>query len=308
MIHYFKLIRWQNLLIIVFVQYLLKYALLVPFKDKYGVFTALNNFEFFILVLSTVCIASAGYIINDIYDIETDKINKPKRLIINKHISEKMGFNLFIVLNIIGVGLGFYLSNSIGKSTFFVLFVVVSALLYLYATALKQIMIVGNIIISLVVALSILMVGIFELLPVMAEINKSAQQTFLDIILDYAVFAFLINLVREIIKDIEDIDGDYNAGIETLPVVIGRDRANSVAFLVSLLPIIAVIYYVITYLFKQQLVVAYFLVFVVGPLIYATIKIFNAEQKSDYRHISHVLKVVMLTGMLSILMYQLILK
>jgi 4-hydroxybenzoate polyprenyltransferase len=292
---------------IVFVQYLLKYALLVPFKEKYGVFTALNTIEFFILVLATICIASAGYIINDIYDVETDKINKPNRLIINKHVSEKMGFNLFIALNVIGVGLGFYLSNSIGKPSFFVLFVVASALLYLYSTALKQIMLVGNIIISFVVALSVLIVGVFELLPMMNEINRTAQQIFLDLILDYAVFAFLINLVRELIKDIEDINGDHNAGMKTLPVVMGRGRANNFAFIVSLLPIFAIIYYVITYLFKQQLVVGYFLVFIIGPLIYSSIKIFNAEQKSDYKHISTVLKIVMFTGMLSVLMYQYIL-
>ena len=308
MIHFFKLIRWKNITMIILVQCLIKYALLNPFTESYGVAIALNNFQFFVLVLATVLIAAAGNIINDIYDIETDKINKPHKLIINKHISEKSAYNLFFALNILGVGLGFYLSNDLGKPSFFAVFVVASALLYLYSSALKKILLVGNIIISLVVALSILIVGIFELLPVMTEINRSAQQTFLDIILDYSIFAFLINLVRELVKDIEDVDGDYNAGIETLPVVIGRERANSIAFIVSLLPIIAVIYYIITYLFKQQLAVGYFLIFVLGPLIYVNIKLFNAEQKSHYKHISSILKLIMISGILSLLIYQFILK
>ena len=100
---------------IIAVQCLIKCALLIPFKTTFGVFTALTDFQFFVLVLATICIAAAGYIINDISDIDTDKINKPEKLIINKHISEKVGFNLFIAFNILGVGAGFFLANSISK-------------------------------------------------------------------------------------------------------------------------------------------------------------------------------------------------
>ncbi|MCA0131860.1 geranylgeranylglycerol-phosphate geranylgeranyltransferase [Winogradskyella alexanderae] len=308
MTHFLQLVRWKNLLMIIGVQCLLKYALLIPFKNTYGVFTALNNFQFALLVLATICIAAAGYVINDINDTVTDKINKPDKLIINKTINEKTAYNLFIILNVIGIGLGFYLSNSIGKSGFFAIFVIASILLYLYSTALKQIALVGNIIVSLVVALCVMIVGIFELLPVMSEVNKTAQQTFLEIVRDYAIFAFIINLVRELVKDIEDIDGDYNAGIETLPVLVGRERANKVAFFVSLVPIFAIVYYLATYLYKQQLMVGYFLILVLGPLIYVSIKLFNAENKKQYRHISSILKLIMLTGMLSVVLYQFVLK
>src|SRR6056297_1863155 len=107
MIHFFKLIRWKNLILIALVQYLVKYALLLPFYESYQVTTTLSTLAFTLLVIATVCIAAGGYIINDIYDIETDKVNKPDKVIINKHISEKNALNLFIILNIIGVGLGF---------------------------------------------------------------------------------------------------------------------------------------------------------------------------------------------------------
>ncbi|WP_111684080.1 geranylgeranylglycerol-phosphate geranylgeranyltransferase [Winogradskyella tangerina] len=303
MIHFLNLIRWKNLLMIALVQVLIKYALLLPFYESYGVITTLGPLQFALLVFATVCIAAGGYVINDIYDIESDEVNKPERVIVGKHISEKIALRSFIILNVIGVGIGFYLSNVIGKSGFFVLFFMASALLYLYASYLKQILLVGNIVVSLVVALSLLLVGFFELLPVINSENREVQIFFFKLILDYAIFAFMINLIRELVKDIEDIDGDYKAGIQTLPIVVGRDRANKIVFILSLIPLFFIIYYVITYLFKQQLFVWYFLILIIAPLIYVTIKLFSAEQKSHYKHISLILKLVMLTGMLSMAIY-----
>jgi len=308
MIHFLNLIRWKNLLMIALMQYLIKYALLLPFQESHGILITLSDFNFFLLVLATVCIAAGGYAINDIYDVETDKINKPNKLIINKHISEKNASTLFIILNVIGVGLGFYLSHGIGKSGFFAIFFVASALLYIYSSSLKQIAVVGNVVVSIVVFLSILLVGIFELVPAMNPNNEAVQTTFLKIILDYAVFAFMINLIRELVKDLEDIDGDQKAGIQTLPVFLGKERTNKIVFILSLIPIISITYYVITYLFKQQLVVGYFLILVIAPLIYASIKLFSAKEKAEYKHLSLILKLVMLTGMFSLLLYNFILK
>lgn len=301
---FFKLIRWKNLLMIALVQYLIKYALLLPFTESHGVITTLNHFHFALLVISTILIAAGGYVINDIYDLQTDAINKPEKIIINRKISEKDGFTIFIVLNIIGVGLGFYLSNYVGTSALFVIFFTSSALLYIYASALKQMLVIGNIVVSAVVALSIITIGVFELFPVMNYQNTGVQMLFLNIIRDYAIFAFLISLIREIVKDIEDIDGDYKAGMQTLPIAIGRERSTKVAFVLALFTLFVVVYYVITYLFKQQLVLGYFLIFVIAPLIYVCIKLFNAEQKSQYQHISFILKLVMLTGMLSLALYK----
>lgn len=308
MIHFLNLIRWKNLLIIALMQYLVKYALLLPFRESHGILISLSDFNFFLLVIATVCIAAGGYAINDVYDIETDKINKPEKLIVNKHITEKNATNLFMALNIIGVGLGFYLANGIGKSGFFAIFFIASALLYIYSSSLKQIAVVGNIVVSIVVALSILLVGIFELVPAINLNNKAVQMTFLNIIRDYAIFAFLVNLIREMVKDLEDIDGDKEADIQTLPVILGKERTNKIVFILSLIPILSITYYVITYLFKQQIVVGYFLILVIAPLIYVSIKLFSAKQKTQYKHISLILKLVMLTGMLSLLLYNFTIK
>lgn len=300
----FKLIRWKNLLIIALVQILIKYALF----ESFSIDTTLSDFNFMLLVLATVCIAAAGNIINDIYDLETDLINSPEQVIVSKTISEKAAYNWFITLNVIGVGIGFYLSNVVEKDGFFALFVIISALLYVYASYLKRTLLIGNIIVSVLVALSLIIVPLFDLLPAITPNNQSTQLTMFKIVLDYALFAFLINLIREIAKDLEDIDGDYKAGMNTLPIAIGRERSTKVLFTLTLVPLFATVYYVIVYLYKQPLAVGYFLLFVIAPLIYITIKSFNAETKKQYSHLSSMLKLVMLTGMLSLLLYPFILK
>lgn len=304
---YLTLIRWKNLLLIALVQVLIKYALFEPFLKTTNLSITLNWFGFLLLVLATVCLAAAGNIINDINDVDTDRINKPNKVLVGKTINEKTAYNLFIGFNVIGVGLGFYLSNLIGRSSFSAIFIIVSALLYLYATYLKQIILVGNIVISLLVALSILIVGIYELLPAITPENQSTQSTFFEILRDYAGFAFLINLIREITKDIEDVDGDRKAGLTTLPIAIGRARASKVLFGLLIAPILAVVYYLAENLYKHQEAIIYFLVLVVGPLIYLCIKAFLAERKKDFHHISQMLKLVMLFGMLSLLLYKFIL-
>jgi 4-hydroxybenzoate polyprenyltransferase len=298
-----NLIRWKNLLMIALVQLLIKYALLEPF----GVHTSLNTLGILLLILATTCIAAAGNIINDIYDVETDFINKPRKLIVGKTVSEKTAYNLFIIFNVIGVGVGFYLSNYVGKSAFFSIFVIVSALLYIYASYLKQMLLIGNITISILVALSLIVVGIFELLPEITNLNRQTQLTFFKIIFDYASFAFIINLLREITKDIEDIDGDYKAGMNTLPIVFGRERAAKILFALSFIPILVVGYYVVNSLYKNQFAVLYFLILIIGPLLYVSIKTFNATTKKEFHHISSLYKLIMLFGMLSLLLYKFIL-
>lgn len=267
---------------IAFVQLLIKYALFQPFSESTELTITLNGFGFGLLILSTLCIAAAGNIINDIYDVETDLVNRPAKVIIGKKISEKTAYTLFIILNVIGVLIGFYLSHLVGRSGFFAIFVIISAMLYIYASYLKQMVLLGNIVISILVGLSILIVGVFELMPAITDQNQTTQLTFFKILFDYALFAFLINLVREMIKDLEDIDGDYKSGMNTLPIAIGRERASKLAFGVSLLPLFCSMYYVATYLLNYGLFIGYFIVLIVVPLIYIAGKSYHAKKKSIF--------------------------
>ncbi len=303
MIHFFKLIRLQNLLMIALVQVLIKYALFEPF----AIDTSLSTIEFIFLVIATMCIAAGGNIINDIQDVAIDKINKPGKVLIGKKITEQTAYNYYLILNVIGVGLGFYLANSIGKPGFAALFIVFSALLYLYATYLKSIVLVGNIVISILVAMSIIIVGLFELFPAITETNRVAQSTLFSILLDYALFAFLMTLLRELVKDVEDIDGDKNGGLQTLPILLGRKRTVKIILGLAILVIILIVYYLYTYMYQQQTAMLYFLVFVVGPLLYFCIQLLSATKKEDFSYLSGVLKFIMLLGILSMLLYPFIL-
>ena len=304
MSYFLKLIRWQNLLIIVLTQCVFRFGFfnLKQFSEL-NFFTALTIGQFIALVLATICLAAAGYIINDVYDVETDAVNKNKPQIVGKHINESLATNLFVILNILGVVLGFYVSNSIGKNVYAAFFVIISVLLYFYATYLKGTVLIGNIVISVLVASTILIVGVFELTPLITPENKEFMLYVFKFFLEFSCFAFLINLVREMVKDIQDVDGDHSAGLQTLPIVIGRNRATKITFIVSLLPVIATVYYLITYLYNNSTLMIYFLLLIIGPLLFISIKVLTASAKKDFKIISLLLKLVMITGIFSILLF-----
>lgn len=297
--NYLRLIRYQNLLILILMQILIRYGLFIPL----GADLTLSDFLFALLMIATVCIAAAGNIINDIYDVEIDSINKPEKVIIGKKVTEKNANYLFIIFNVIGVGLGFYISNQIEKPEFSGYFVVISALLYLYASFIKSIPILGNVIVSGLVSFSLLIVGLFDLLPVINFLNQANQSYIFAILLNYSFLAFYINLMREIVKDIEDIDGDKNGDLNTLPIILGRKRTSYIVFGMSVIAMFGTVYYIYIHLYNYTYAVLYFLLFVLAPLLYFSIKIWDAKNKKNYSFLSKLLKVIMLLGMGSILLY-----
>ena len=298
-----NLIRYKNLFMIAFIQCVIKYVFfeLPQFKSA-NLTTALDTTSFTCLVLATLFIAAAGYIINDIYDIEADEINKPNKVIVGKRISEDLANNLFIGFTVVGIILGICATWQIDKNSYATIFLLVSALLYWYATSLKQSILIGNIVVSLLVSLSILIVGIFEITPMITPDSRDAYVFMFKFLVDYAIFAFSINLVRELVKDLEDVDGDHKAGYNTLPIAIGRDRASKVAFGFCVLTIMAVVYYVITYLFENQTLLLYFIFLIVGPLSYCAIKLLSAKSKSDFKQLSMILKITMFLGICSMVL------
>ncbi len=301
MMDFLRLVRFQNLLMLALMQLLFRYG----FLEFQAVPLALNHWQFLLLVLSTVCIAAGGYLINDVFDTATDLQNKPNKVIIGVRISEATAYNYYIALNVVGVGIGFYLSNLINKSNFAILFVAIAATLYLYASTFKKYLLVGNIIIALLLSISVLIVGVFDLYPMITYENRGMMGTIFQVLIDYAIFAFLINFIREIVKDLEDVNGDYNQGMQTLPIVLGVSRTANLVFILSLVPVATLLYYIYTYLLNLTYAALYALFFVVAPLIYFTIKIYAATSQKSFRHLSVVLKWVMLFGILSILVISL---
>ncbi len=281
-------------------QVFIKYGLFQPF----GVDTALTNFSFTLLVIATICIAAAGNIINDIYDVEIDKVNKPNKVLIGKRISERNANRLFVLFNIAGVAIGFYLANSIGKPSFAALFIVFSALLYLYASYLKGILLIGNLLVSALVAMSLIIVALFDLFPAITPQNQATQSAVFKIVLHYALFAFFINFIREIVKDLQDINGDKKGGINTLPIALGRKRTISIVFLLGVFMTLGVVFYMYENLYNQQTLLLYFLFAIVAPLLYFCIKSWDADSPKEYGFLSKLLKIIMFLGICSIPMYQ----
>jgi 4-hydroxybenzoate polyprenyltransferase len=280
------------------------------FLKHEAIYLFLSDFQYALLILATVLIAAAGYIINDIMDQETDSENKPFNMVIGKGISEAMGYNLYFVLNVTGVGIGFYLSNTIQKPTFAGIFIIIVTLLYLYATTFKKMLLVGNFIVAFLLGFSILIIGIYDLLPLTFENNQKEMGIYFSLLLDYALFAFVINLIREIVKDMEDVNGDYNQGMNTLPIAIGVRRTVKIVFGLGIIATLILLWYINIYLMNNNLYYSsiYALLFVVGPMIFFVVKIWNAKAKKDFSLLSSVLKWVIFFGILSILVINLNIK
>jgi 4-hydroxybenzoate polyprenyltransferase len=262
------------------------------------------------LVLSTVCIAAGGAIVNAIFDQETDFENRPDSLIVGKYITESKAYNLYAAFTFVGVAIGFYLSNVIERPNFAIIFILIASTLYLYATSLKQSLLIGNTIIALLLSASVLIIGLFDLLPATYDGNKAIMGLLFSILIDYAIFAFIINLIREIVKDIATINGDLNQGMNTLPIIIGIPKAKKVVFVLSFIPLICVFYYLKVYIFDGNLMLSsiYGLVFIASPLLYFTIKICYAKEPKDFHHLSIILKWIMFFGIVSILVISLNMK
>ena len=270
------------------------------FLEQSYVDLALSDFNYILLVIATVCVAAGGYVINNIMDQETDEIAKPHNRVVGFSISETVAYNWYIGLTIVGVGIGFYLSNVIYKPTFASMFILVATLLYMYATSFKQIPVLGNVVVALLLSTSIIIIGLFDILPAIDVDNRFRMKEAFSILMDYAIFAFIINLIREIVKDLEDMDGDYQSGINTLPITIGIPKTKIIVGILTVISIGMLTYYINSNLFELDYVIYYTMVFIIGPLIYFGVKLMNAETKKQLHHLSLVLKIILFFGILSV--------
>jgi len=293
---YLNFFRWKNLLMIILIQLIIKYVLF----QKFELSTSLDNLHFSVLILATICIAIAGYIINDVQDIEGDKINKPNKVLVGKKISVSSGNNLFVAVNSLGLLLGFYLSVYVDKNSFFLIFILTSFLLYRYAINLKKKFIIGNITIAFIVFLSVMVVAFFDIVPATNNYNNKVQFQVFKVLLILSGFAFFLTLLREIIKDLEDKKGDEIIKVKSLAIVIGDKNTKYVLILIDMIPLVG-INYIIYSLYQTNLYASvYLFIFISLPLLYFMLKITKSKTKKDYKKLSNLLKIIMLLGIFSI--------
>ena len=265
-----RLTRVGNLIIIALAQYLTA-AFLIDFS------TILDP-KLFILSLSTVMIAAGGYIINDYYDIKIDLINRPQRVVIGKSITRRYAILFHTLLSFAGVVLGFLLSWKIAAVNF-----VSVTVLWWYSNSLKRQPFIGNLVVALLTGIAIWLVD-------------SLYKTGHMLIISYASFAFFITLMREIIKDMEDLKGDQTFGCQTLPIVWGMRRTKNLIY--AILAIFLVTIMLINYYF-ENLPVHYFLLFLFVPMLWFLVRLIRADTKKDFAWLSRFCKIILLLGILS---------
>jgi len=301
---FLKLIRYKNLLIIVITQYLMRWCVIAPFLNTINQEMQFSEGLFALLVLSTVLIAAAGYAINDYFDVKTDFANHPESVIVGTKISRRWAMTYNNIFNFIGVAIGFWISYKIELINLGFLFLFVSGGLWFYSALYKKQLIIGNIIVALFAALVPLLTVIYEI-PLLNKVitpnRPPVEATVVSImflyITGYSVFAFFTTLAREILKDIEDIEGDDISGRQTIPVTWGIKTSKSIV--ISILSIILILLSIIYINFFQDFTtLIYIMLFIFTPIIFLVIKLLKANKKADFHFISTGLKGVMLLGLL----------
>jgi 4-hydroxybenzoate polyprenyltransferase len=305
----FRLIRFQNLLIIAATQYIMRYCIIWPFLKINNFVLQLNEFHFFLLVISTVFVAAAGYVINDYFDTGTDRLNRPDKVVIDRSIQRRQAMLIHFILNFLGIGTGIYLSYYVGVPELSIVFITATGLLWFYSTDYKRQFLIGNIVVSIMTGIVPLMVILYEMPLLNAKygllmIRNQVNFNYIFFwIAAFSFFAFLTTLLREIIKDAEDFEGDSAFGMNTLPIIIGRRSTKIVIVGVILTSLLLLIIVFIKFLLYRGLTIdyfttVYFLLFLILPFLILLYKIIKAQNKEDFHFASQITKVIMLAGIL----------
>jgi len=276
----FQLVRWPNLLIILITQYLSAVCLVKQSDPPLSIILD----PFLLLVcLSTILTAAAGYIINDYYDIKIDYLNKPERVIIGKDLNRREALIVHLVISFAGIIIGFFAGWVIGLTA-----IIATFLLWLYSNLLKRLPFLGNFTIGMLTAISLLIVNFYY------KENSS-------LVIAYSFFGFFITLIREIIKDIEDLKGDQTFGCKTIPILWGIRKTKM--FILFLILIFVVLFMMITLSYNIPSLYFY-LLFIALVLIYFIRKLVLADTRSEFKELSRLAKLLMVLGIVSIAFFK----
>lgn len=277
---FLRLIRVQNLVIMVLTQCMARLFLIGPLSGSQSTsfLRLLLDPSLWLLSLSTVCIAAAGYIINDYFDVKIDLVNKPQRVIIGRYLRRRVAMSVHQILNVIGCLIGLYLSKWV-----FLADVLAVSLLWFYSAQFKRQPLIGNVTVSLLTALSLIILTVYY--------RQSA-----GLVLSYALFSFGISLIREIIKDMQDIRGDARFGCRTLPIVWGLRRTKYLLYgLIGLF--IFSLFLVAGSLNNGRLTLIFLLLLIpVGWLVY---RLILTDTRRGFGYLSNLCKLIMILGIAS---------
>lgn len=310
LVTYLKLFRVQNLAIIAATLYVIRIFVYKPYYEMCGYLPFISNGFFLMLVFAVVLMAAAGYVINDYFDQAIDGINKPEKQIVGTLIQPKNAQNLFYILAGISSVFGIIVAWKSGFINLAFIFFVTAMMLWYYSFKYKRIFLWGNIVVAFLSGFVIITYWLFEFFAMKHSIYGfvDCQKTFISITnisFIYFAFAFLISLIREIVKDIQDMEGDKLVNRQTLPIRLGIPKTKQVlmALIVVFLLFASSIQYLIFSANKMWLSV-YSFVMISIPLIYALTKLISAKEKEDYKFLSGLLKIIMLLGIVLLVLHR----
>ena len=303
---FFRLIRWPNLLFIVLTQMLFRYFIL-PFvyQTPHEGYEQIKLSEslFYLLMAASVCIAAAGYIINDYFDENIDQVNKSEKVVIGKYINRRSAILLHAFLSFIGLALSIYIGYKL-RNIFIPLFNFLAInFLLVYSSTFKKKILIGNVLISVLTAWVILVLMVaeyrFRISPDDVVWHRLVKMSFL-----YAGFAFIISLIREVIKDMEDMEGDLKYGCKTMPIVWGLP-VSKVFTGVWIVVLAGVLFAILIYVVQLGwwFSAFYSLIAIIIPLIWVLRKLYRANSPADFHRLSSVVKLIMLAGILSMMFF-----
>ena len=306
-------IRWKNLVIISLSQIFIKFFFIDFFIQK----DQLLNENFVILLIVTILIAASGYIVNDIYDYNLDQINKPEKVVLGKFLKSRDAIIIYMMFNCLAIVLSIFLCMKIEQEIYILVFLLIIYCLWLYSKKLKKYKTIGNILIAFFISLSILNVPLFSYKNILSD-----DRFFVFLIISiFSVLAFLINVKREIIKDIEDIEGDKIHKVKSLPIIFGTKKSKLVTIIIGIILMFAIsslITFQILILRSDLLldvggnqfsnpqiwganyisIVYMFIILIM--FFYVELLILNATSKTNFTKVSKLLKFLMLLSLLSI--------
>ena len=306
---FLRLVRWPNLVFIALTQLLFYYCIIIPsLPASYQE----QNFKltpvlFYLLLTGSILIAAAGYIINDYFDINIDLVNKPEKMVVQKIIKRRWAIFFHLVLTLAGLALSWYVA--INTSLLIIIAnIFCTILLWVYSTTFKKKLLSGNIIISLLTAWTVFVLYFatntsISLSPSSPSDIAAGMHRIYKFAALYAGFAFIISLIREVVKDIEDREGDARYNCKTMPIVWGVPAAKVFVgvWLVVLIGALSVVQF---YVFQigWWMSALYGFLMVILPLIWILSNFYKAQTTAQYHRISTMIKLVMLSGICSILL------
>lgn len=281
---------------------LIYFIFLLPIFNKLNITPVLNGHLWWLFVIDTMLIAAGSYVVNDIFDQSTDKHNKPnKSTLINQSISNNLAWYIYITITIIGLDIAIYIGFMIDKLPLIIIFPCAVGLLYYYSKSWKRKPFIGNFIVATFCAFvpAIIWYAEYDNIKLIKNISLKEYNWVVNIFTAYISFGFLTTIIREIIKDIEDINGDQLSGYITLPIAIGVKKSKYLALIFSLLLLSSYVLWLKGCNGIELLILIALLgICFVIPTFFIIYKITKAKVTQDYSKISKYLKYIMIMSLI----------